>query len=122
MGKIQRNSEIVQTLDNITGQTTGIGHDLNAGKYLCAFQRHAACHDQADITRSEDDDTLTDQITFHIQITLSGTRSEHTGGAGAGNCDCAACSFAASHRQNDGAGLQYLIAAGRRDDMYVLLI
>ena len=50
MTQFQRNIEIIQTLHNVSFQTAGIRHQLCHDLNLCAFQCHASCHDETDVS------------------------------------------------------------------------
>ena len=70
VAQLQRDTKILQALDDVSLQTAGIGHQFCNHLHLCALQRHAAGHDQADVAGTEDDDFLTRHEAFHIDQTL----------------------------------------------------
>ena len=50
VAELQRDAEIIQTLYDVSLQTTGVRHQFGNYLDLRAFQRHAACHDQTNVT------------------------------------------------------------------------
>ena len=110
MGEIKRNIVVLQALHNVPVQSVGIRHQLHAGENLRALQRHAARHNQADVTGAEDDDPFADHVAFHIDVALRGARGENTRGTVARNADSAAGSLSAAHGQNNRLRLNDLIA------------
>ena len=104
VGEIQGNIEIMQALDNVAGQASGIRHDLHAGQNFGSFQTHTASHDQANVTGTEDDHPAAYQVSFHVQIALRRASSEYACGSGTGNCDSAPGALTAAHGQDDRLG------------------
>ena len=106
MRKMKRNAEIIETLHDVSCQTAGIGHDLADAEHLGTFQRHAACHDQSDITGAEDDDFFAGHEAFYVDISLGTACGVDTGGTGTGDAERTAGTFAASHGEDDRLRLQ----------------
>ena len=50
VAQLQRNAEIIKTLDYVSLKAAGVGHDLRHDLDLGALEGHAAGHDQADVT------------------------------------------------------------------------
>ena len=73
MAQLQRDAEILQTLDDVSLKAAGIGHQFCNDLHLCTFKRHAAGHDQADVSGAEDDDFLTWHKAFHVDQALGGS-------------------------------------------------
>ena len=115
-GQIQRDIEIVQTLDDVALQTAGIGHDLRHGFDLRALQRHAAGHDEADVAGAEDDHALADQIALHVHHALGGARRPDAGGAGARDVQRASGPLTAAHGQHHRLRPDLLQAYGAAGD------
>ena len=63
---------------------------------MSAFQRHAACHDHADIARAEDDDLRAGHPVVEVQVSLRGACGEHARRTLAGNAQCAAAALLAA--------------------------
>ncbi len=105
MGKLQRDSEIVQTLDNVALQTTRIRHQLRNDLHLRAFQRHPPCHDQSDVTGSQNDNLASRHIALDVHQALCGSRRENSRGPISRNIQGASRSLPASHRKDDGSRL-----------------
>jgi len=70
VAKLERNVEIVQALDDITLQTARVGQKFCYNQYLRALKGHASCHDEADITAAENDDSTAGHEAFHVDETL----------------------------------------------------
>ena len=66
-----------------------------------SLQREAACHDHADIAGSEDDDFAGRHAVIEINVGLGHTGCKYACRPLAGNGQCAARSFPASHCQDD---------------------
>ena len=64
---------------------------------MSAFQRHAACHDHADIAGAEDDDLLAGHPVVEVHVSLRGACGEHARRTLAGNAQCAAAALLAAH-------------------------
>ena len=77
MTQFQGDIIIIQTLDDITLQSSGIWHQLCHNLNLCTLQRHASCHNQTDIAGAEDYYLLSRHPAFHIHISLGGSRGIH---------------------------------------------
>ena len=105
MGQLQRNAEVIQTLYDISLQTAGIRHQLGNDLDLGAFQSHTSCHDQSDITGTQDHDFTSGHIAFDVNQTLGGTCGINARGTIAGDVQGAAGTLSAAHGQDHGAGL-----------------
>ena len=115
MAEIKRNAIVVKALCNVTFKTVGIGHKFNDCFNFGAFKGHSSCHDKADVAGAEDENFFTAHIAVHVDIFLGGAGSENSGRSFAGNCDCAAGSFAAAHCENDRACVYFHIAFSGAD-------
>ena len=111
-GKVERNVEILQTLDDISFQAAGVGHKLTHGLYLGALQRHPPRHDQADIPGAKYDHPFAYGIALAVHQLLCRAGAVYTGRAGAGGVQCPAAAFAAAHGQHNGFCLDFQQAAG----------
>ena len=111
----------MQALHDVSRQAAGIRHDLHTGEHLGALERHAARHDQADIARAQDEHALADHVALDIEVALRGTRGKYARRARARDADRTAGALAAAHGQHDRVRIKHLIAAGRGDDMYLLI-
>ena len=100
VGEHQRNTEIVQTLGDVTSQTARVGHQLADGLDLRALQGHAAGHDEADIARSQNDHLTAGHVALHVHEPLSRTRREDTRRASARDVESALGALAAAHGQH----------------------
>ena len=99
-GQVQGDMEIVQTLDDVALQTTGVGHDLRHGLDLGALQRHTPGHDEPDVAGAEDHHLPSRQIALHVHHALGRARRPDTGGAGARDVQRAPGPLAAAHGQH----------------------
>ena len=115
VAQIEGNVEVVEALDDVPGQTAGVGHQLHAGQDLGPLQGHAAGHDQADVAGAQDDHPPTHHIALHVQKALGGAGGEDAGAAGAGDGDGAPGALPAAHSQDDGPGLDGLVAVPGAD-------
>ena len=68
--QVERNAEIVEALDDVPLEAAGIGHQLRDGEDLCALERHAAGHDEADVAAAEDDDAAADHAALDVDKAL----------------------------------------------------
>ena len=101
-GEVERNGEVIQTLDNVALEAAGIGHDLGHGVHRGPFQRHAAGHDKADVAAAQNDYIAAGQEALHIHKTLGGSGGVDARRTIAGNVQRAAGPLAAAHGQNNG--------------------
>ena len=102
MGEVEGNVVVVETLDDVSVQTAGVGHDLHAGQDLCALQSHAAGHDEADVAAAQDDHPAAGQPALHIDVALGRASGKYAGRPLAGDGDGAPGPLPAAHGQNDG--------------------
>ena len=115
MGQIQRNIIVIQALYHITGQAVREGADFQDSLDFTAFQGHTAGHDEANIATTEDDNFLTRQITFHVDHALSRTSREDASRTIARDTDGTACTFAATHREDNRLALYFHQSVSRAD-------
>ena len=121
VGEIKRNVKVIEALHDVSRQTAGIRHDLDAGEHLRALERHAARHDETDVARAENDDAPADHVALDIKVALCSAGGENACRTGARDGDRAAGALAAAHREDDGLCLKVLIAALGGDDVNVLV-
>ena len=130
-GQVQRNVKVLQALDNVSGQTAGVGHQLADGFHLCALQSHTAGHDQADVAGAQNDHFPAHHVALAVDELLGGACTENTGRTGARDVQCAAAALPAAHGQDDGFGLNfqqalpvlggdYLIRCNRSDSGFIV--
>ena len=100
---------------HITGQAVREGADFQDSLDFTAFQGHAAGHDEADVATAEDDDFLTGQIAFHVDHALRCTGRKDASRTITGDTDGTACTFAASHGEDDRLALYFHQAVSRAD-------
>ena len=110
VGQLQRNIEVVEALDDVTGQAVGVRHDFSHTFDVRAFEGHTAGHDQSDIAGAEDNDFFTGHVAFHVDETLCGPGSEDAGRSESRNADGAGGSFAAAHGQDNSLSFKCHIA------------
>ena len=106
VGEIKRNVKVIEALHDVSRQTAGIRHDLDAGEHLRALERHAARHDETDVARAENDDAPADHVALNIKVALCSAGGENTCRTGARDGDRAAGALAAAHREDDGLCLK----------------
>ena len=106
VAQLQGDAEVIQTLDDVTLQTAGVGHQFGNDLNLCAFQSHTAGHDQADVTGTQNHALTAGQESFHVDQALCGTGGVDTGGTEAGNIQSTTGTLTAAHSQNNSLGLQ----------------
>ena len=81
MTQLQRNLKVIQTLYNISLQSTGIRHQLCNHFHLRPFKCHTSRHDQTDITGSKDHNFFSRHIAFHIDKALGSSGGINAGRA-----------------------------------------
>ena len=101
----QRNAEIVQTLHDIALEAARIRHDLEHHLDFCAFQRHAARHDESDITRAQNNDFFARHIALDIDKALRRAGGVDARRTGAADADCTAAALTATHCKHNRARL-----------------
>ena len=104
-GSTGPNVVVIQTLNDVTVQTVGVGAQLDDGQYLGALQGHATGHDQTDVAGAKNDHLFAHHVAFAVDELLGGTGAEHTGGTGTGGIQRATAPFPAAHGQDHGLGL-----------------
>ena len=97
VAEIERDIVVIQTLHDVARQAGGVRHQLEHCLHMSAFQRHAACHDHADIAGAEDDDLLAGHPVVEVHVSLRGACGEHARRTLAGNAQCAAAALLAAH-------------------------
>ena len=73
MAQLQRDAEIFQTLNDVSLQAAGIGHQLRNHFHLRPFHRHSPRHDQTDIPGTEDHHLTSGHPALHIDQPLGGS-------------------------------------------------
>ena len=101
MAQLQRNIIIIQTLYDISLQSSGIRHQLCNNLNLCAFKCHSSRHDQSDVAGTKDHDLPPRHIAFDIDQSLCRTCRENTCRTIARNIKCTSGTLTASHCQNN---------------------
>ena len=119
VAQIKGYAEIIQTLHDIPLQSARIGHDLQDGRDVRSFQRHAARHDEPDIPRAEYNDLLSRKIAHQVDVLLRRPRGIKPGGTGPRDIQRPAAPFPAPHRQNTRLGFhaenaQFAVHGGHR--------
>ena len=112
VAEVERNAEIVEALDDVPLEAAGIRHQLRDGEDLCALERHAAGHDEADVAAAEDDDAAADHAALDVDKALRRPGGVDACGAEAGDVQCAAWPFAAAHGEDDALRLDREAAVG----------
>ena len=112
VAEVERNSEIVEALDDVALQAAGIRHQLSNGEDLCALERHAAGHDEADVAAAKDDDAAANHAALDVDKALRRTRRIDARRTEAGDVQCAAWPFAAAHGEDDALRLNCKAAVG----------
>ena len=115
MGKIQRDVVVIEALHDVAVEAGAKRHELHTRQHLRALQGHAARHDQADVTRTEDDAALARHVAQQVNKLLRGAGGVDAGAAGARGGQRAARTLAAAHRQNDRLRLDDLHPLRGRD-------
>ena len=105
MRQAQRNAEIVQTLHDIALEAARIRHDLEHHLDFCAFQRHAARHDESDITRAQNNDFFARHIALDVDKALRRAGGVDARRTGAADADCTAAALTATHCKHNRARL-----------------
>ena len=106
-GQIQRDIKVLQALDDVPGQTAGVGHELADRLHLGSLQGHAPGHDQADVAGAQDDHFPAHHIALAVDELLSGTGAENAGRTGTGGIQGTPAPLPAAHGQDDGLGLDF---------------
>ena len=117
VAQLQRNIVIVQTLLNISCKTAGVGHQFANCVYLGALQGHSSCHDQTDVTGTQDNDFFAGQIAHLVYVLLGSTCTENTCRTAACNIQSAFGTLSAAHSQHDSLSLDlenavFLVGSG----------
>ncbi len=115
MGQIQRNVIVMQALHNVSVQTGGEGHQFHAGQDLGALERHAAGHDQADITAAQNHNTFTGHKAFQVDELLGCTGCINPGAARTRRAQRSTGALTTAHGQDHSLCLNYLKAFGGAD-------
>ena len=118
VAELERNAEVVQTLDNIALQTAGIRQQLRYNQHLRALKRHAPRHNEANVAAAENDDSAAGHEALHVDEPLRCTGGINARRAVAGDVQRAAASFPAAHGQDDRACVdldQSFLAVDRRN-------
>ena len=100
-GEVQGNIEILQTLHDVALEPAGIRHDLRHGVDVCALERHAPRHNQADVAGAEDHNLAPGHQPFHVDEPLRRARRVDARRAVAGDVQRPARPLAAAHREDD---------------------
>ena len=118
-GQVQRNAKVVQAVLDVAAQPVGVRHEFVHALDRNSLERAAACHDQPDVARAQNDSARAGLEIFDIDVSLRQAGRKHAGGTAARDLDLAARALATSHGKDDGAPgeLQHPGAAHERDGM-----
>ena len=105
MAQLQRNAVIVQTLYDITFQSSGIGHQLRHHLHPGALQCHTPGHNKADVSGSQDNHFPSGHKALHVHQTLGRACAVNASGPVARYVKRPPGTLPASHGQNDRPGL-----------------
>ncbi len=97
MVQIEGNTEIIQALHDVAGESRRVGLDLHHRLYLGPDPAHPSGHDEADVSASDDDHLFSGNIAFNIDQSLGESCRIDPARSGAGGADVSPVPFAAAH-------------------------
>ena len=100
MAQLQRNSKIIQTLNNISFQSAGVWHQFCNKLHLRTLQSHAAGHNQPDVAGAEDYHLPAGHSSFHIDVTLCRAGRIDSCGTVTRNIQSPSGTFSTAHGKN----------------------
>ena len=120
VAEFERNSEVVQALNDVSVKSAGIRHKLAYELDICSFKRHSSRHNETDVSRAENDNILSGHFALYVDKSLRRARRIHACGAFAGNVELSATSFATAHRKHNSTCVNSkhsVLAVHSRDDV-----
>ena len=103
MAEQQRDTEVVDALDDVALEAARIRHELGDARDVGSLERHATGHDEPDVAGAEDDDLAARHEPLDVHEPLRGARGIDARGAEPRDAEGAGGALAAPHGEHDGA-------------------
>ena len=101
MRKIERNAEVIQTLNNVSCKSAAERHYFHAGQNLGSLKGHTSRHDESDISGSQDDYALAGHISVNVHVSLGSAGCQNSRRSHTRGIDGSSGPLAASHGEDN---------------------
>ena len=98
---MQWDSEVIQTVFDVTVKSICIWHQFVYTDNLNAFKCQSSCHNKTNISGTKDDNSASRFEVFKVYITLCQSCGKYPCRTGSWNTNLSSCSLTASHSKDN---------------------